>query len=225
MAPACSSAATVSLGRTGRRSLERLASSTISSMPPSPRRAARRGARAMRSEREGLARPSAQASSASPPATIRVDHRGSGGLAEQDGGHYRRQRDDVHAEAPTRRPGRREGAGGHPGGPAALGAAPRRREHDVAGGPRLRPAPGALPWAGQDGAAERRHHRRSQPRPLGRLVQRTTARAHSHLAVCCPHSVPSDFANSVRRYALIMALASHLGRFRTFCIMRSHAAD
>ena len=40
------------------------------------------------------------------------DHRGSGGLAKQDGGHYRRQRDDVHAEAPTRRPGRREGAEG-----------------------------------------------------------------------------------------------------------------
>ena len=63
-----------------------MASATISSMPPSPRRAALS---------PGLERLSA--------GHHQCDHRGSGGLAEQDGGHYCRQRDDGYAVAPTRR--------------------------------------------------------------------------------------------------------------------------
>ena len=103
------------------------------------------------------------------------------------------------AAARTRGPGRRQGARGHVGGQTLVCAAQRRRRHLVAGRPRLRFAPGALPRPGQDGPARRRHRRGPQSRPDRSLVRRTPARADPHLTFCRTCRLTGDFANRVRR--------------------------
>src|SRR3954452_20845688 len=95
---------------------------------------------------------------------------------------------------------RRPGAAGQPGGPPALRPAPGYRGHDLAGRPRLRLAPGALPRAGQGGPAKRGRRRGHQPRPPRGMAPRTSARTYAYLALRRARGIAADFANGIRPF-------------------------